>query len=169
MKDYIEKVLVTESPPTDELKVRLCDNARIVHALMGLQTETGEFADHYKRAIFYNKPYDRTNAAEEIGDILWYTAIILDVLGLTFEECMQANIAKLTKRYPNKFNEQDAVNRNLEGERSTLEAHLHVEDLVSKIMQVDDAIVIFANRPVFGNKQILDEKWRELKKAILPK
>ena len=86
MKDYIEQALRTESKPTTDLLMRLSDHARAVHAFMGLMTEVGELVDNYKRHIFYGAPLDKSNAAEEGGDCLWYLAILFDSIGIDFEK-----------------------------------------------------------------------------------
>ena len=39
---------------------------------------------------------------EEAGDILFYLTGLLNELGLTINECMEANVEKLSKRYPEK-------------------------------------------------------------------
>lgn len=91
---------------------------------MGLLTEAGEFADKFKRHIFYAAPLDMTNSAEEVGDIMWYLSILLDHVGIDWEQCMQANIAKLKKRYGDKYAHHAALNRDLDGERKTLEENL---------------------------------------------
>lgn len=44
-----------------------------------------------------------------------------DLLGLNFMEILNTNIEKLKKRYPEKFTEEDAINRDLDSERATLE------------------------------------------------
>lgn len=128
MKDYIARVLTTKAPVTEELIGRLTsqETVDILHGLIGLQTETGEFADRFKRSIFYGKMPDNVNFAEEVGDILWYLGIILNALGLTFEQCMEANIAKLAERYKKagKFSEMEALTRNLDSERQVLETNL---------------------------------------------
>lgn len=93
----------------------------LLHASMGLVTEAGEFQDMLKKHIFYGKPFDEVNLKEEIGDILWYCAIALEALGTDFESVMQTNINKLKARYPNKFTEENALERNLEIEREILE------------------------------------------------
>lgn len=121
MKDYIQKALSTEAPITPELEERLRKNARVIHAIFGLSTEIGELTDVFKRAIFYGKSLDLANIHEELGDFLWYLAILMDHFSFDFEKCMEANIAKLKARYPNKFTEKDAVERNLEEERKILE------------------------------------------------
>jgi NTP pyrophosphatase (non-canonical NTP hydrolase) len=124
IKQYTELCLVTESPIDDKLEARLVAQARAIHGFMGLQTETGEFVDKFKRHIFYGAPLDNTNSAEEIGDIMWYMSILLSHLGIEWEECMLANIAKLKKRYGEKYSHHAALNRDLEGERQVLEGSL---------------------------------------------
>ena len=51
---------------------------------------------------------------------MWYQAIACDVLGTTFEIEQERNIAKLSARYPDKFTEDKAINRDLETERKVL-------------------------------------------------
>ena len=77
--------------------------------------------DALKKHIYYGKDLDKVNLREEAGDLLWYISIMLDVLGTTYEECMQINIEKLAARYPNKFTEEDAIKRDLKKERKILE------------------------------------------------
>lgn len=93
----------------------------LIHASMGLSTEAAEFTDALKKHIFYGKELDEVNLKEEIGDILWYAAIALEALDSNFEEVMQTNIDKLSARYPDKFTEELAENRNLGLERAILE------------------------------------------------
>lgn len=94
---------------------------RLLHAAMGLCTEAGEFMDMLKKHILYGKPLDEVNLKEELGDKLWYTALALDELKSTFGEVMATNHAKLAARYPNKFTEKDALERDLQKEREILE------------------------------------------------
>ena len=93
----------------------------LLHAGMGMDTESAEFTDMLKKHIFYNKPLDITNLKEELGDLCWYVALALRTLETTFEEIMHTNISKLEIRYPEKFSEHHALNRDLETERKTLE------------------------------------------------
>jgi len=95
---------------------------RLLHGAMGLCTEAGEFQDALKKALFYKQPLDLTNLGEELGDVLWYCGILCDALGLSMNSVLQKNIAKLEKRYPEKFSPERALERDLEGERSILEA-----------------------------------------------
>lgn len=122
MKDYIAAALTTESPVDSPMINRLARQTRAMHALLGLQTELGELVDGFKRHIFYGTQLDPTNLDEEVGDLLWYLAILLDEHGISFERCMERNIAKLKARYPQKFNSESAVVRDLEAERKALES-----------------------------------------------
>jgi NTP pyrophosphatase (non-canonical NTP hydrolase) len=124
MKDYIEKVLRTESTDWDAIKERLNDitTIRLLHAAMGKVTEAGEFIDVMKKYIMYGKPIDTTNLKEEIGDGQWYDGIACDALGTDFDTEQRRNINKLESRYPEKFSFDKAVNRDLELERKVLES-----------------------------------------------
>ena len=119
---YLKSALRTESNNFESINNRL-DNEkiRLLHAAMGMQTEAAEFTDMLKKHIFYGKPLDEVNLKEELFDMTWYMAIALDVLGYTFEEGFKTNIDKLKARYPEKFTERAATNRNLPKEREILE------------------------------------------------
>jgi NTP pyrophosphatase (non-canonical NTP hydrolase) len=95
--------------------------ARLLHAMIGACTETGELQDMVKKALIYNKPFDRVNVLEECGDTLWYLALALDAAGYTMAECMERNIEKLRVRFPDKFTFKGANNRDLDAERVSLE------------------------------------------------
>jgi len=95
--------------------------ARLDHASKGMITEVGEFTDELKKYEIYGKNLDETNLIEELGDLMWYVAIACDAVGVSLEEVMEKNIAKLKARYGEKFNEEGALNRNLENERALLE------------------------------------------------
>lgn len=120
---YIENAKRTESRDMDAIRARLDEKTiRLLHAGMGLTTESGEFVDALKKWIFYGKPLDDVNLKEEIGDHFWYAAIGADALGvLDLEEIMGPNIAKLRARYPDAFQERDAIKRDLAKERAVLE------------------------------------------------
>lgn len=121
--NYVKHATGTESPVTDFLKERLqsVQTIRLLHAGIGMTTEAGEFIDMLKKHIFYGKPLDLVNLREEIGDLLWYCAIAVDALGTNMDDVMTINIDKLKARYPDKFSEFLAENRDLETERAILE------------------------------------------------
>lgn len=122
-QEYVANAVRTESNDFMAIKERFGKEEiiRLIHASQGMQTESAEFTDVLKKYLFYGKETDRTNMAEEIGDIMWYVAIACDALGVDLEEVMKTNINKLKARFPDKFTESDAVNRNLDKERETLE------------------------------------------------
>lgn len=75
---------------------QLPDNERLVHGCMGLITECGEVVTELKRMHIYEKPLDndrKKHICEEIGDMLWYSAILLDTLDTDLT--MFANLPKL--------------------------------------------------------------------------
>ena len=116
--EYIQAALRTESTIHPTIPF---DLYRVLHAGMGLSTEAGEILDSVKKIIFYGKTPDWHNLIEEAGDIFWYLAILCDAMNVSFEEVQRRNIDKLKVRYPDKFTQHEALNRNLDEERKTLE------------------------------------------------
>lgn len=123
-KTYEKNALVTDLRDYAPVAGRLLktETIRLLHASIGLQTESGEIADALKRHIFYGKELDKVNIVEEAGDLLWYVSVALSSVGSSFDEAMEKNIAKLKARYGDKFSEEAAVERDLGKERSVLEA-----------------------------------------------
>lgn len=91
------------------------------HMITGMQTEASEIADVYKKHIAYGKPLDFVNIKEEIGDIMWYIANMCNLHDWDMSDIMRVNIEKLKARYPEKFTNENALNRNLDAEREILE------------------------------------------------
>lgn len=94
--------------------------SEIMHGTMGCVTESGELMDQLKKHLVYDKELDEINIKEELGDLSWYISIMLKQLNSSWEEIWEMNIAKLKKRFPNKFTKEDALNRDLEAERLIL-------------------------------------------------
>lgn len=124
-EQYVQDAIRTESQDFEAIGKRLSDKGtqRLLHGGIGLATESGEFLDALKKQIFYGKPLDRVNLAEELGDLFWYCAVIADELGVSFEQIMDTNIKKLKARYGDKFTEERADKRNLTKERQILEGN----------------------------------------------
>ena len=85
---------------------------RLIHGMLGLISESGEIADTLKRWLYYRQPLDEDNLKEEIGDLLWYVALICNTLGIQMSDCMESNIRKLQKRFPEKFDQELAKEEN---------------------------------------------------------
>lgn len=84
---------------------------RLLHAALGILTEAGELGDAIKKHYVYDKDLNRGNIIEEVGDLLWYVAIICNQCHFTLEEAMSKNIAKLRLRYPEKYTDAAALAR----------------------------------------------------------
>lgn len=83
----------------------------ILHAIVGIGSESGELQDALKKALVYHAPLDFGNIKEEIGDLLHYIARLIATCGWTFEEVMDANVEKLQKRYPNGYSHRAGLDR----------------------------------------------------------
>lgn len=121
MDNFINEALRTESALTPLSNVYERNTSRILHAAIGIATESGEFLDALKKFLFYGKPLDLVNLREEIGDLLWYIALAMDALGTDFEAEMNRVIRKLQVRYPESFSTSEAIHRDLFEERKELE------------------------------------------------
>jgi NTP pyrophosphatase (non-canonical NTP hydrolase) len=106
---------------------------RLNHAILGISNEVGELSRLLIHAVYYGKgnqgsgtisgyAVDPVKLAEELGDCLWHIAQACNAVGLSLEEVMKANIAKLQKRYPEKFTEERAglEARDRQGELNTV-------------------------------------------------
>jgi len=122
MKEYVPAACRTESKELLINKQLTSRDFRILHGSMGIVTEAGELMDALKKHIYYGKELDLVNIKEEMGDIMWYMAILCDELGTSFDELTTINIDKLKARYPEKFTSEKALNRDLSKEREILES-----------------------------------------------
>jgi len=87
--------------PGHDILVQLTPlQASILHMAVGVSGEAGELLDAVKKHAIYQKQLDFDNVREEAGDILFYLTGLLNELGLTLNECIEANVEKLSKRYP---------------------------------------------------------------------
>lgn len=97
-------------------------NTRLFHAIIGIVTESSELTEALLEGInSETDEFDRVNILEELGDLNWYQAIAIDTLSGSFQDVLRANIAKLYARYPEKFSQDAAINRDLTNERQVLE------------------------------------------------
>ena len=91
-----------------------CENydlGGILNGCLGLSGEAGEFNDMVKKWIFHEKPLDVDHAQKEVGDILWYIAMICHSFGWDMNQIMQMNIDKLKARYPDGFDVELSAHR----------------------------------------------------------
>lgn len=90
---------------------------RLNHSVIGLMGEVGELAGALEKYFQYGLYFDRVNIYEELGDCLWYLALACNTLGISLEEVMQKNIAKLQQRYPEKYSDSLAAEQNRDREK----------------------------------------------------
>lgn len=83
----------------------------MLNACLGLNGESGEVADLVKKHLFQEHPIKKEKIIEELGDVMWYIALMAETLGVTMDEIAQKNIEKLEKRFPkNTFDRNDSIN-----------------------------------------------------------
>jgi NTP pyrophosphatase (non-canonical NTP hydrolase) len=90
---------------------------RINHAVVGLAGEVGELAQLLERWVYYGQSLSIPDVEEEVGDCLWYLALLCTAVGVPMERAMERNLAKLKARFPHKFTEEAAANRDMAAER----------------------------------------------------
>jgi len=83
----------------------------ILHGVMGVATEAGELLGALKKSFAYNQTVDYENIIEEIGDIEFYLTMIRNAMQLGRGEVLEANMKKLTERYPEGYSDQAAKER----------------------------------------------------------
>jgi NTP pyrophosphatase (non-canonical NTP hydrolase) len=70
--------------------------------VLGIVGEASEIAEKWKKLVAYREGKitedDKTELGKEIGDVVWYLAVLADSLGLSFDQLMETNIAKLQSR-----------------------------------------------------------------------
>lgn len=92
----------------------------LLNAVMGMCGEAGECMDILKKNMFQKHPLDKGELAEEIGDLLWYVAEACTAIGYDLETVMSMNIDKLNSRYPNGFDPDRSISRDISAEKKAM-------------------------------------------------
>jgi NTP pyrophosphatase (non-canonical NTP hydrolase) len=103
-EQYRAEVLRTYGGPDDPLY-------KLSLGAMGLAGETGEVVDHIKKVLFAGHILDAEALMEEMGDVLWYLALLSDMLGCSLALLMEMNVKKLQVRYPDGFDPRRSQER----------------------------------------------------------
>ena len=69
VRDYVKNAVKTESRNFEDIRNRMTSvqNQRLLHAGIGLATESGELLDALKKHIFYGKELDAVNLGRRNG------------------------------------------------------------------------------------------------------
>lgn len=101
LKDY-QKLTLRSAPDYKD------KNQALANWGLGVAGEAGDLAGCVKKTLFHQN--DQTDGIREnIGDTMWYLAMICNTMGWELEEILSENIAKLEKRYPTGFNYKAAA------------------------------------------------------------
>ena len=104
INEYQRLAMTTLNPALDKKDV-------LINGVMGLCGESGEAIDIVKKWLAQGHDLDKEKLAKELGDIAWYLAETATALDLKLEDVLEANIEKLKKRYPEGFDSQRSIHR----------------------------------------------------------
>lgn len=95
LDDYQKEALTTALWSGDNMK-------DLAHWVLGISGEAGEVAEKVKKIIRDKdgelNDESKAELMKELGDVLWYIAVMAEHLGYRLEEVGQTNISKLRDR-----------------------------------------------------------------------
>lgn len=95
LDDYQQKAIVTNLKNNDPV-------LELMQQVLGLGDEAGEVQAIFKKWLRDDKAdFEKLNVTslkKELGDVLWYIAVVAHDLGLSLEDIAQANVDKLADR-----------------------------------------------------------------------
>ena len=99
LDEYQEGALVTDNTAHNYSQEE--GRKDIVVALLGVAGELGTLAAAYKKFLRDGPAYKlyASNVKEELGDLLWYTAVLAEKFGLSLSEIAVANLSKTKARW----------------------------------------------------------------------
>lgn len=76
----------------------IVDEDRLAYLGLGLNGEAGEVAEKLKKVIRGDHDTPRQALQRELGDVLWYTAVLASELDISLSDVADENLAKLDSR-----------------------------------------------------------------------
>jgi NTP pyrophosphatase (non-canonical NTP hydrolase) len=77
---------------------------RHIHrAASGMTCEAGELLEITHKAIYRGHKWEMAYLIQEAGDVMFFLQAFCNAVGITLEELAQANIVKLSQRYPDGY------------------------------------------------------------------
>lgn len=83
----------------DNACVQRGSNDRLTLGVMGLCGEAGEVSELVKKYLFHGHDLNEDRMIEEMGDVFWYFTLLCIEMGVSLDDIMRANIAKLRARH----------------------------------------------------------------------
>lgn len=108
---YPEFVAALVKPGAELLASLTPEKADLWHGATGVAGEAGELLDAVKKHVVYGKPADYANVVEELGDLEFYMEQVRQRMGITREQTIAANRAKLQSRYSAGYTDAAAIAR----------------------------------------------------------
>lgn len=92
------------------------DTKAIEYLALGLAGEAGEVANKCKKIVrgdsnYQNPDYVKAILVGELGDVLWYLAVMADHLGISLDDVGKDNIDKIMRRKLNGTTKGDGDER----------------------------------------------------------
>jgi len=94
-----------------KLAKRTAKDLNLTEFALGLGGEAGECQEIVKKVVFHGHELDHEKLVKELGDVLWYLALLAETIGVELEEVAKVNIDKLKERYPDGFESEKSINR----------------------------------------------------------
>ncbi len=93
-------LLLSKDPKEISLNMNCHSQYALMHAALGIASEAGELADCIKKNLAYSQDLNRENLIEELGDLEFFMEHLRQIVGIRREDTLQANMEKLSRRYP---------------------------------------------------------------------
>lgn len=121
----IQDALDTTISDKDLVKVRW--SLPVIHQLLSI--ECGKLMTIMQRWLFYGKGLDTSKVIDSLPQILYCTSGLANLVGVDIYQVRNKNIAKLRKRFPEKYTDflADEENRDRTAERKILEGEPKAE------------------------------------------
>ena len=83
----------------DAIKTRIYPaDAMVTYPAMGLTGEVGELMNKLKKVVRDDAELDKADLTAEMGDILWYLAVLAADLDISLQVAAEINLEKLKDR-----------------------------------------------------------------------
>lgn len=124
-KEYVELAMRTnDGKSSDRVMDKIIDGSfvsgedliipdvgGVLNGCLGLAGEAGETLDMIKKWVFHENDLDLEHFKKELGDVMWYVAMICHSMEIDLDEILQMNVDKLIARYPEGFDTERANHR----------------------------------------------------------